>query len=361
MDKSTNEHYCVPEAKWSGEFDYNFDLPLDVDYMSREGSLICELVNTNAVKRLNGISFLGGIDYYLVPHSNGCPTNKRYTRYQHSLGVAAIALFVANRLDLSTADRKLAVAVAILHDVGHAPLSHTLEPIFEESFGLNHHRATEEIILGRVNIGKDVVSTLKRHGIDCEEIVSILNGSSNKMSWLLNGPINIDTIEGILRSLRYIKRYPVCPSPLRVAAASVDRTNHADKEVVDDFWRCKDVVYNLMVRSARIGVLADAICQNIARGSLANISLDDIYSTENEFLKKLPNLREFLARKPPCSISIEGLHYIQRSFFIDKEGNFFSREDERRYKSVRTPKLAGNFKIDAHNLPGPVGGLLDVE
>lgn len=157
MDKSTNEHYSVPGAKWSGEFDYNFNFPLDVNSMSREGSLLCELVNTNAVKRLNGISFLGGIDYYLVPHSNGCPTNKRYTRYQHSLGVAAIALFVANRLDLSTADRKIAVAVAILHDVGHAPLSHTLEPIFEENFGLNHHRATEEIILGRVNIGKDVV------------------------------------------------------------------------------------------------------------------------------------------------------------------------------------------------------------
>jgi HD superfamily phosphohydrolase len=46
--------------------------------------------------------------------------------------------------------------VALLHDIGHLPISHSLEPVFLSVFGIDHHHASEDIFFGRVAIGHGV-------------------------------------------------------------------------------------------------------------------------------------------------------------------------------------------------------------
>jgi HD superfamily phosphohydrolase len=101
--------------------------------MSEGDPLFAELVATPAFQRLKSIRFLGGIDYLLVRAPNGAKGNIRYTRYQHSLGVARLALLYCEERGLSFSERRMIWVAALLHDVGHAPLSHSLEPVFQEA------------------------------------------------------------------------------------------------------------------------------------------------------------------------------------------------------------------------------------
>jgi len=71
---------------------YDFSEPKDVRVLAGGDPLLVELVATRAFQRLKSIRFLGGIDYLLVRAPNGAKGNIRYTRFQHSLGVARLAL-----------------------------------------------------------------------------------------------------------------------------------------------------------------------------------------------------------------------------------------------------------------------------
>lgn len=57
------------------------------------------------------------------------------TRLTHTLEVANISRFIARYLDLN---EDLAEAIALAHDIGHAPFSHTGEKVLEEYFGNNY-------------------------------------------------------------------------------------------------------------------------------------------------------------------------------------------------------------------------------
>ena len=119
---------------------YDFSDPVNLKGMTGGDPLFAGVVATPAFQRLKSIRFLGGIDYLLVRAPNGVKGNIRYTRYQHSLGVARLALHYCQERGLSSSERRLVYVAALLHDVGHAPLSHSLEPVFDEIFGLEHHR-----------------------------------------------------------------------------------------------------------------------------------------------------------------------------------------------------------------------------
>lgn len=173
-----------------------------------EYPLFSALVGTVAFRRLNEIRFLGGIDYLIVRSPNGAPNNVRYTRYQHSLGVARLALMYGRACELSSTDQHVILAAALLHDVGHAPLSHSLEPAFLELFGIDHHQATRDIIRGHVPLGRELYKLLREHQVDVDRLTSIIEGRDDGFHGFFSGPINFDTIEGILRTKNYAQSTP---------------------------------------------------------------------------------------------------------------------------------------------------------
>jgi HD superfamily phosphohydrolase len=207
---------------------YDFSHPVDLRDIAGADILLRELVATPAFQRLKSIRFLGGIDYLLVRSPNGARGNVRHTRYQHSLGVARLALRYSDLRELSFSERRIVFVAALLHDVGHAPLSHSLEPVFKECFGLEHHRATEDILRGRAPLGSEIPDLLGRNGVDIDRVIAIISGEEANYDSLFSGPINFDTIEGILRTLRYAGRNVGTVNPEAVVEAAVRRANQAD-------------------------------------------------------------------------------------------------------------------------------------
>ncbi|MCA2442359.1 MULTISPECIES: HD domain-containing protein, partial [Vibrio] len=109
-----------------------------MDYKLFNDSFFKSIIDTKEFQRLKSVSFLGAIDY--------TDRKNKSTRYIHSLDVAKLALYISEVRNYSTEVTNHLVAAALLHDVGHAPLSHSMEPSFFDEFGIDHHCATTQII-----------------------------------------------------------------------------------------------------------------------------------------------------------------------------------------------------------------------
>ena len=230
-------------------------------------------------------------------------------------------------------------AAALLHDIGHPPLSHSVESVFEEKFGIDHHTASEHIICGRVPLGKRVYSSLRYHGINAEELVAVVSGEATRFDGFFHGPVNFDTIEGILRSYRYIRRDPSTPSPDTITDAAIRRENEKDRDVVDVFWKYKNWVYKNIINS-QDGVLSDFVCKLFLRRNLARIGIDSYFGTETKLFQKLPGLRKILTshvfKDEVMRMVNEPIYYVARSYYIDSDGDFFARQDDIRYRHSRS-------------------------
>ncbi|WP_159101644.1 HD domain-containing protein [Acetobacter papayae] len=320
-------------------------------------SLFHELVSTAAFRRLADIRFLGGIDYFLVRYPNGAPGNRRYTRLQHSLGVAKLAKLYADIKGLSPKEGRLAWAAALLHDIGHAPLSHTLESAFKRSFGIDHHIAGADIILGRSPYGREIINILSSHGLDPEEVLSIANGQSERFDGFFNGPINFDTIEGILRSWTYVKPHANALSPERVVLASYNRSTPTDMQIVDRFWEYKDHAYRFIVRS-EFGVASDYLCESLVLDKISCLDRDDYFLTEKQIFKKLPDLKmlllKFKLHSRAARSSTQEIPYKARLFSVDHRFDFYSRDDKYRYTQRKENRvMKAPSPTTADDLPCP--------
>ncbi|MCJ2114476.1 HD domain-containing protein [Methylobacterium sp. E-025] len=318
---------------------YNFVEPLDLGTGIMGDGLYAELAKTQAFQRLRQVRFLGGIDYILVPTPNGSKT--RYTRFQHSLGVARLALLYARRKELNYEDRRTLYVAAMLHDIGHAPLSHSLEPMFLQKFGIEHHKATSDIITGRAELGLEVFKVLRWHGINVERVNALIAGEDRGFDGLFSGPINFDTIEGILRSHSYATASPTVYSPEAITQAAIFRDVPKSKEIVDTFWYYKNLMYQTVINSES-GVLADFVCQKFMEMNIRHFSKDDYFTTEEAIFRKMPGLRELLTNKNfmhfARSYAKEPIYYKARSFFIDQNVPFQTGPDGLRYQQSREQK-----------------------
>lgn len=332
---------------------YDYSNPLKDRSAGTLHPLLTSLIQTAAFQRLKDVRFLGGIDYVLIPRPNGAPNNTRYNRFQHSIGVALLATKYAEIRQLPENLRLLASAAALLHDVGHAPLSHSLEPLFEREFGINHHQATTDIILGRSGLSNDVWRLLVGSGLNPEEVVEVISGRSDPFEGFFAGPINFDTIEGILRSRQYLKPGANAFTPEAVLMSAINRSSQGDANIVDRFWSYKDDVYRFLIRSER-GVLADHICQYFAEKALHKLSKDDYFSSEKNFFRKVPEVRKFLkskmARRAETLPKGEAVSYKLRSFYVYSDADFFSREDCGRYRQSKVDGVLNIPSLDKKNL-----------
>ena len=307
----------------------------DIPNTTGNDPLLLELIDTPAFQRLKKIRFLGAIDYCLIPRPNGKPGMIRYNRYEHSIGVMQLAHLYCVRRGIRPPDRSLVCAAALLHDIGHPPLSHSGESVFKEKFGIDHHTVSEDIICGRVPLGRRVFSTLRSYGVNVEELVAVVFGKIEKFDGFFHGPINFDTIEGILRSYRYIQQSPTIPCPYIVTDAAIMRVNEKNRNTVDKFWKYKDLVYNKIINSED-GILSDFACKLFLRRNLTRIDLDSYFGTEDKLFQKLPGLRELLTSRTSKNdimrLINEPVYYSARSYYIDQKGNFFDRQDDVRYR-----------------------------
>jgi hypothetical protein len=278
-----------------------------------------QVISSSAFQRLKKIHFLGSLDYVIDPE--GPKPNKRHTRYQHSLGVARLALQFARDRRLAEREEIVSVVAALLHDIGHAPLSHSLESVFKKSFGLGHHVVSERIIRGDVEIGKDLHKILTRARINPYEILVILNGiGPSPFKELFNYGINIDTIEAVSRSATYLYQNALFRPPADVLSALLTPCE-ISTGALDNFWRLKDEIYNKLITN-RVGVLADYVCQQYMQSHISTFDEDHFYLNESELRDRHPNLFATLhnlltARLKDLLPGVDQIDFIRRHFIID--------------------------------------------
>lgn len=118
---------------------------ISYDLESRFGRLVFALIDTQPVQRLRQIRQLGLAQY--VYHG------AEHSRFSHSMGAAFMAgqMFDAiHRKERPPEILRMAtVAAALLHDIGHAPFSHTFESTLQTVLGFDgdHEQVTRRIIL----------------------------------------------------------------------------------------------------------------------------------------------------------------------------------------------------------------------
>jgi len=306
------------------------------------------VIESDAFQRLANVRFLGAIDYLV--HPNGVPGHRRHTRFQHSLGVGVLALDASRTLDLDAVETRHVVVAALTHDLGHAPLSHSLEPVFKRRFGITHHAAGQQILRGEAPVGRSLPNILAAHGLDLERVLALISGQGDgPAAALFASPINIDTIEAIARSYSYASGHAVETAPAVVLRASLRREGTRDQAVLDQFWQLKNVVYKHII-NGRAGLLADYLArcymeQHIDAFAVDSYFLDEkvlrrqhgsLFSLLNK-ARSLTNLRACLSK-----MSLDNLvDAPSRCFYIDETSNDPAdlQSRYRQSKSVRQVKL----------------------
>ncbi len=142
------------------------------------------LVDTPVFQRLRRIKQLG-VTNLVYPSAN-------HTRFEHSIGAAHIAGRIAERLELGDDCEVLRMA-ALLHDLGHGPLSHTSEELLERY--LNHSH--EDITLRLIQSG-EIGDLLSKSTINPSDVVSILSKKSG-LSSLISGDVDVDRMDYLAR------------------------------------------------------------------------------------------------------------------------------------------------------------------
>jgi uncharacterized protein len=245
-----------------------------------------DLIASAPFQRLRHIRFLGAIDYLFRP--NGKSLNTRHTRYQHSLGVALLARRLSVEVGWSQPTERAFVAAALLHDIGHGPLSHSLEPVFREHFQIDHHLATLAVITTGHDGRAPLAKILSAHGVEANRVIDMISNREGEWSPLFLGKFNLDTLEAISRCATYLLRNPLIAPPWAILrAAHIGATD--SPATLDAFWNLKNLVYSRLILSPT-GVRADLNSQDFARKHLGEFKRDHFFANERELRRLHPGL-----------------------------------------------------------------------
>jgi len=219
-----------------------------------------KIISSDAFIRLKDISFLGAIDHSETQY---ILSKEKRTRYEHSLYVAALAFYISKKRKYKEDNIKNIVAAALLHDIGHLPLSHSAEPSIKKKFGIGHHELGEKIICGEIKSIKNINMVLERY-FDTNYILYLLNTRNKNKddgSDLFSSKINIDTIDGIIRCLEYKNLNSINSlNRINIAESSFIYDEEPNIGVLDNFWKTKDFVYKNMINN-NFGIIPDKISE----------------------------------------------------------------------------------------------------
>lgn len=278
------------------EFYKNESIDRSMNEKLLSNDLFSSIIDSEEFQRLQQVSFLGAIDYVN-------PENKA-TRYQHSIDVAKLALYVSEKRGYSNDIINHVVSAALLHDIGHAPLSHSMEQSFYDTYGINHHIVSSNLIENGTNISS-ITNILKKH-VDINLVVNLIEQKSNEhFSDIFNSRLNVDTIDGIHKSLAFINlkdsydKYALAHSAFtQEVKISANRLDH--------FWNLKGLVYKKIITSG-IGAIADHISKEYFTDNVNRLN-------ESYFLKKESSL---LGGRSPIfkdfSKKVKGIKFLGES------------------------------------------------
>ena len=179
-------------------------------------ALAIDLIDSAPFQRLRRVSQLGPA--FLTFHG------AESSRFTHSLGVlhlARLALQQLERHHLELAEhRAVLYAAALLHDVGHAPLSHS----GEEMYGLHHeawsgrlireHPALRDRLEAHAPATANAVADLLEHGRHpCQAIKALVSSQldCDRLDYLVRDSYSTGTTYGRLDLERILAAFTLAP------------------------------------------------------------------------------------------------------------------------------------------------------
>ena len=150
-----------------------------------------KIIDTQEFQRLHWIRQLG-MCYLVYPGAV-------HTRFQHSIGTMALASQISEKLH--TKYPLEVTFAALLHDIGHFPMSHSFEDFFQEKFKIGHEQNGREIINGKKGTG-EIRECLEANDVDPDVIIRILSGDHREFqleSGIVSGPLDADEMDYLVR------------------------------------------------------------------------------------------------------------------------------------------------------------------
>jgi len=156
-----------------------------------EEQMVMELIDSSPFQRLRRIKQLGPA--YLTFHG------AESSRFTHSLGVFHLARRAINHLselDSRLKEHKFIIyGAALLHDLGHGPLSHTSEEIFK----INHERWTAKLI----NSSQELTTILnkygKRNAKSISDLIQSRKAPNKLIISLISSQLDCDRLDYLMR------------------------------------------------------------------------------------------------------------------------------------------------------------------
>ena len=170
------------------------------DYISidrKEDQWALDIIDSPEFQRLRYIHQLG-VSHLTYPGAT-------HTRFSHSLGVYHLANIALDSLGkdnkkIVAANRKIVLAAALLHDIGHGPFSHLLESVIKGS----HEDWTVKIIQSSSSIS----NILKKYSIPADQVITLIQGDklAPSLYWakaLISSQLDCDRMDFLLRDSHF--------------------------------------------------------------------------------------------------------------------------------------------------------------
>ncbi len=176
----------------------------------RADTLEAALINSRPVQRLRFIRQLG-LTYMVYPGAE-------HSRFSHALGAMELAGRVYDALAAKSGgllpqgpeavERRAVRAAALLHDVGHAPFSHSAEELFDE--GIDHEEMTRRLIAH-----EEIAEIFAHHGgaLDERRVAGLIAGApegeetssegepgvDHLLAQIISSELDVDKMDYLLR------------------------------------------------------------------------------------------------------------------------------------------------------------------
>lgn len=253
--------------------------------------LLDDLANSRSFDRIKKVSFLGIVDRVNRAQRGDRPA---FSRAEHSLGVLRLGIKVASHLAMSLEEAAHLFAACLVHDLGHPPFSHSLEYAFPKRFRtITHHEVLREMLINPVGYEQEISRILENSQISPRRVYDIIDGK-DRLSFFFTSPINIDTLDGINRSMNSFGIFPSYKMDLLVeltaelyAGAEIRDTKMLFE--IDRFWENKDLFYKILASENPLS-LAERKFQRAARTHIPFLERSHFRLTDEQFASRYPQL-----------------------------------------------------------------------
>ncbi|MEM3833054.1 MAG: HD domain-containing protein [Thermoprotei archaeon] len=152
-----------------------------------------KIIDTRPFQRLRKIKQTGMV-YLVYPGA-------QHTRFEHSIGTRYVAEQILltlkiNGLEITKDDEKSLYAAALLHDIGHTALSHS---IGDTILGPERH----ELIAKQIIKHTEINDVLESEGLDPDKISDMIVGKADFLSHIVRGEIDADRLDYLRRDAYY--------------------------------------------------------------------------------------------------------------------------------------------------------------